>query len=81
MDANVEDNSQILIKQKDFHNALSKVFPSVSKKDEISYAKLETSLRKTRSHITDSGERDVQQNTKIHTDNNSSTTPIKKAFK
>jgi hypothetical protein len=34
---------------------MSKVFPSVSKKDEMAYAKLETSLRKTRSHINTEG--------------------------
>ena len=32
---------------------MSKCFPSVSKKDELLYQKLENSLRKTRSHITD----------------------------
>ena len=32
---------------------MGKVFPSVSKKDEALYARLETSLRRTRSHITD----------------------------
>ena len=31
------------------------MLPSVSKKDEQSYAKLETSLRKTRSHINADG--------------------------
>ena len=30
---------------------MTKVFPSVSKKDEIAYSKLQTSLRKTRGHI------------------------------
>ena len=52
MDSNVEDHQAILIAQSDFRNAMSKVFPSVSKKDEALYARLETSLRRTRSHIT-----------------------------
>lgn len=55
MESNLEDGSKILIRQDDFHIALSKVFPSVSKKDEQAYAKLETSLRKTRGHITQDG--------------------------
>ena len=54
MDNNVDDTAEILICHKDFMTALSKVFPSVSKKDEAIYARLETGLRKTRSHITDS---------------------------
>jgi hypothetical protein len=36
---------------RDFTSALTKVFPSVSKKDELSYQLLEKSLRKSRSHI------------------------------
>ena len=52
MERNVSQEEKILICQKDFLNALGKVFPSVSKKDELSYAKLETSLRKTRGSIT-----------------------------
>ena len=52
MDSNVEDHEAILIAQSDFRNAMNKVFPSVSKKDEALYARLETSLRRTRSHIT-----------------------------
>jgi hypothetical protein len=36
---------------RDFTVALTKVFPSVSKKDEHSYQSLEKSLRKSRSHI------------------------------
>jgi len=51
MDANVNSEDKIQICMKDFHVALSKVFPSVSKKDEQAYARLETNLRKTRSHI------------------------------
>jgi len=39
------------VEHKDFILALSKVFPSVSKKDELSYRALEGSLRKTRAHI------------------------------
>lgn len=53
MDSNIQDNEAILICQSDFRNAMGKVFPSVSKKDEALYARLETSLRRTRSHITD----------------------------
>jgi hypothetical protein len=52
MDRNVGEDEKILICQKDFLNALGKVFPSVSKKDELSYARLEHSLRKTRGSIT-----------------------------
>ena len=44
-----------MISQEDFLHALTKVFPSVSKRDEQSYARLETSLRKTRSHINTEG--------------------------
>jgi hypothetical protein len=51
IDTDNKENTQIFICQKDFINALKKVFPSVSKKDELSYAKLENSLRKTRGHI------------------------------
>jgi hypothetical protein len=32
-------------------NAMCKVFPSVSKQDEVAYQKLQTSLRKSRGHI------------------------------
>jgi len=39
------------VTQKDFILALTKVFPSVSKKDELSYRALEGSLRKTRAQI------------------------------
>jgi len=42
-------------------SALSKVFPSVSKKDELSYSRLETSLRKTRSHITETEKTETQK--------------------
>lgn len=38
---------------RDFTVALQKVFPSVSKKDELAYKHLENSLRKSRSQITD----------------------------
>jgi len=54
MDNNIQEHEAILIAQSDFRNAMGKVFPSVSKKDEALYARLETSLRRTRSHITDS---------------------------
>jgi ribosome biogenesis ATPase len=56
MEANVEDDAEILICHADFMVALEKVFPSVSKKDEMSYARLEHSLRKTRGSITATGE-------------------------
>jgi hypothetical protein len=36
--------------------ALRKVFPSVSKKDELAYAKLENSLRRTRGNIDEEGQ-------------------------
>jgi ribosome biogenesis ATPase len=45
-------SGDIFITQKDFAFALQKVFPSVSKKDEMAYQHLEKSLRKSRSHIT-----------------------------
>jgi hypothetical protein len=48
---NTTDDVKILIKRKDFMQALNKVFPSVSKKDELAYSKLQTSLRKSRGHI------------------------------
>jgi SpoVK/Ycf46/Vps4 family AAA+-type ATPase len=44
---------QLFITMRDFTVALQKVFPSVSKKDELAYKHLENSLRKSRSHITD----------------------------
>ena len=46
-------------------NAMTKVFPSVSKKDEISYARLETSLRKTRSHINTEATSEVPNKGKV----------------
>eukprot|EP00347_Sterkiella_histriomuscorum_P014105 403362151 len=52
---NLSDDSStdlIFITQRDFIVALQKVFPSVSKADEIAYQSLEKSLRKTRAHIT-----------------------------
>jgi hypothetical protein len=52
MAKNVSEDEKILICHSDFLNALTKVFPSVSKKDELSYARLEHSLRKTRGSIT-----------------------------
>lgn len=52
MERNVTEEETILICQADFLFALTKVFPSVSKKDELSYARLEHSLRKTRGSIT-----------------------------
>jgi len=38
---------------RDFTVALQKVFPSVSKKDELAYQHLEKSLRKSRGHISE----------------------------
>jgi ribosome biogenesis ATPase len=52
MDRNVTEEEKILIGQQDFKNALQKVFPSVSKRDELTYSKLENSLRKQRGSIT-----------------------------
>lgn len=46
-----ENKKDVKITRQDFMSALSKVFPSVSKRDEIAYAKLQTSLRRTRGHI------------------------------
>lgn len=46
-----DEDQEIRIKQVDFETALTKVFPSVSKKDEQTYASLETSLRRTRGGI------------------------------
>jgi len=40
-----------LVTQEHFDLALTKVFPSVSKKDEMQYKSLEGSLRKTRASI------------------------------
>ena len=51
MSQEVADDEAIFISQKDFMIALTKVFPSVSTKDELIYAKLEHSLRKTRGSI------------------------------
>lgn len=42
---------KIEVTEDDFTVALSKVFPSVSKKDEAKYKALQSSLRKTRSSI------------------------------
>ena len=42
----------IYIGLRDFTVALQRVFPSVSKKDELAYQHLEKTLRKSRSHIT-----------------------------
>jgi len=42
---------KIYITNLDFMNALKNVFPSVSKKDEIVYQRLQTSLRKSRGQI------------------------------
>ena len=41
----------IQIGESDFEAALSKVFPSVSKRDEMAYARLQTTLRKSRGQI------------------------------
>ena len=51
MDTEIEDDAQIFIFQKDFMIALTKVFPSVSRKDEALYASLQHSLRKSRGQI------------------------------
>lgn len=47
----IKDSLPLKVHQKDFTLALTKVFPSVSKRDELSYKALEGSLRKTRSQI------------------------------
>ena len=49
LDKTVE--GELKISKVDFDQALEKVFPSVSKRDEAVYAKLQTTLRKTRGHI------------------------------
>jgi len=51
MDSNASQTEQIYITQRDFLVALQKVFPSVSKKDELAYQHLEKSLRKSRGHL------------------------------
>ena len=59
-----EAQAEIRINQKDFISALTKVFPSVSKKDELSYRALEGSLRKTRASIIQAeGEKDPSKPT------------------
>jgi hypothetical protein len=50
LDSN-DSTERIFIKQEDFEVALTKVFPSVSIEDELSYKELEKSLKKTRAHI------------------------------
>lgn len=55
-------DESIKITSKDFMNALKNVFPSVSRKDELTYQKLQTSLRRTRGHIDgDTKDADQQQ--------------------
>jgi len=51
MDSN-SNSSEVRITNEDFNLALTKVFPSVSKKDEMQYKSLEGSLRKTRASLT-----------------------------
>ena len=64
---NTTDDVKILIKRKDFMQALNKVFPSVSKKDELAYSKLQTSLRKSRGHIEEEDQKnDVKPNKDIN---------------
>jgi hypothetical protein len=41
----------VVITNEDFDLALTKVFPSVSKQDELKYKSLEGSLRKTRASL------------------------------
>ena len=45
------DINDLTIKQSDFRRALKKVFPSVSKQDELVYAKLEKSLKNIKAHL------------------------------
>lgn len=45
------ETEKVLITREDFNLALTKVFPSVSKKDELQYKSLESSLRKTRASL------------------------------
>ena len=49
--AQAGDSEKIQVAMKDFKLALTKVFPSVSKRDENSYKALEGSLKKTRASI------------------------------
>ena len=58
-----DDNIKIF--NKDFMSALKTVFPSVSKKDELSYRKLQTSLRRTRGHIESTEQRDAEPASKL----------------
>ena len=48
----IGEKTELKVLQKDFMYALQKVFPSVSKKDELSYKSLEGSLRRSRASIT-----------------------------
>mmetsp|Transcript_32370 Transcript_32370/g.49533 ORF Transcript_32370/g.49533 Transcript_32370/m.49533 type:complete len:423 (+) Transcript_32370:996-2264(+) len=45
------EDTEAKIMESDFVSALTKVFPSVSKKDEAVYRSLQTNLRKSRGHI------------------------------
>lgn len=58
-----DDNIKIF--NKDFMSALKTVFPSVSRKDELSYRKLQTSLRRTRGHIESTEQRDAEPASKL----------------
>ena len=49
-----DEQEKVLVHMKDFNSALTRVFPSVSKRDEASYKALEGSLKKTRASITQS---------------------------
>lgn len=52
------------VAMRDFQKALTKVLPSVSKRDEILYRSLEGSLRKTRSSITNHAQGATSNNEK-----------------
>lgn len=46
-----KDEEDVTITMDDFMKAMKKVFPSVSKQDEMVYNKLKSSLKKSRAHL------------------------------
>jgi len=51
MEQGAGEEVAVQICQSDFANAMVRVFPSVSKLDELAYVKLQSSLRKERGHL------------------------------
>ena len=62
---------------KDFESALTRVFPSVSKRDEASYKALEGSLKKTRASINQSSNQPAAEGKAKDTGNLKKPTPMK----